>query len=222
MAIDLLNTFLSLPLEREFEGWITERILEYFESVNLQAFVWAVSPNDEKTWPADDHVWMPGKVFGLQFKRPYLADPLANQIYPSYRRLYWPLEADPRQFSLIRSRPEIFYSACQPSPIVGGGNLRYITVFCGGRHRERSHHAYGTKMTMDRFGSGQAISSDIRIAIVGGTLSNEFSSATLDSLSPSFHPIRIWKRCARTCCSRCQRQTYRQRMTERGQSRCCS
>lgn len=113
MPIDLLDTFLSLPLEREFEGWITERILEYFESVNIQAHVWAVSPTDEKTWPADEHVWMSGKLFGLQFKRPYMADPLAGQAEQDFRRLYWPLNEKPDQFLLLRKRPEIFY--CLPT-----------------------------------------------------------------------------------------------------------
>jgi hypothetical protein len=113
MPVDLLNPVLALPLEREFEGWITWKVLDYFEDAGRDVRLWAVSPHDEATWPADEHVWLPGKIIGLQFKRPALAPLLAVQTFAEYDRLHWDLGADPDQFKLVKETPEIFY--CLPT-----------------------------------------------------------------------------------------------------------
>jgi hypothetical protein len=113
MPVELLNTVMSLPLEREFEGWITWTVLDYLEEVGIDARIWSISPQDEHTWPADETLLLEGKVIGLQFKRPYLADPLQGEPFPHYNRLYWPLGHDPAQFRLVKANEEIFY--CLPT-----------------------------------------------------------------------------------------------------------
>lgn len=90
--------------------WVIE---EYFRSVGTPFQAWAVSPVDETTWPADESVVLDGKFFGLQFKRPDLADPRHGQLDVSLDRLKWDLGSDARQFALVKRCPEIFY--CLPT-----------------------------------------------------------------------------------------------------------
>jgi hypothetical protein len=113
MSVALLNTVTSFPLEREFEGWITWKMLDYFEGANQSVQLCTVSQNDEADWPSDELLWYGGKIIGLQFKRPDLAPLLNNQQFSQYNRLRWLLGADPDQFNLIKRCPEIFY--CLPT-----------------------------------------------------------------------------------------------------------
>lgn len=113
MGIELLNRVLSIPLEREFEGWITWMMLDYFESSKWDAKLWAVSPADEDSWPADEHMFARGKIIGLQFKRPKLADLQQGQANLDFGRLKWNLGADSTQFRLVKRCREIFY--CLPT-----------------------------------------------------------------------------------------------------------
>ncbi len=109
MSILLLET-LSVPLEREHEAWIVRQIEDYFSDSGRRVKIWAVSPSDEKTWPADEHLAAEGKLVGLQFKRAHVATG-SNPIDLS--RLKWSFASPPGQFELIQRRPEIFY--CLPT-----------------------------------------------------------------------------------------------------------
>lgn len=92
----------GLPLEREHEGWLTERMHEYFEQLGVDAQIWAVSPADESTWPADENVWVGRKWFSLQFKRPY-----RHQNQEAMSAIHWRMEQ--AQFDLIKNYPHIYY-----------------------------------------------------------------------------------------------------------------
>lgn len=70
-VLDLRSS--PIPLEREYEAWLVRALEDYFESVGAYYFIRAVSPiSEEKSWPGDQLVFMSGKVFGLQVKRPNL------------------------------------------------------------------------------------------------------------------------------------------------------
>jgi hypothetical protein len=88
-------------------------MLDYLEEAGLAARIWAISPQDEHTWPADESLLLRGKIIGLQFKRPYLAALLQGELFPHYNRLYWPLSHDPAQFRMVKAADEIFY--CLPT-----------------------------------------------------------------------------------------------------------
>lgn len=103
-----LTLSISLPLEREFEAWCVAAIERDLRKRRVPFSVWAVSPDDEKSWPADEQTLFAGKLIGLQFKRPHLANgPL------KYDRLNWQLHSPSGQFALLQSIPEIFY--CLPT-----------------------------------------------------------------------------------------------------------
>jgi hypothetical protein len=99
----------SLPLEREFEAWIVRAIEDDLDCRNLTYFLTAVSPTDEKTWPADESLLAFNKLVGLQFKRPHLA--ASGGL--SYSRLRWSLSQPPTQYPLVMKTPEVFY--CLPT-----------------------------------------------------------------------------------------------------------
>lgn len=104
-----LQTIFTKPQEREFEAWIIHCIEEYFEQLGTARYaVWAVSPNDEAYWPADEALAVGCKLVGLQFKQAKLENgPLL------FDRLKWTLHQPPGQFGLIQGRPEIYY--CFPT-----------------------------------------------------------------------------------------------------------
>lgn len=97
------------PLEREFESWIVSGIEDYFESLGIAYAVFAVSPDIEKAWPADERILVSGKVFGLQFKQAKLSG--SGPPLPS--RLQWSFHQPRGQFSQVLASPEVFY--CLPT-----------------------------------------------------------------------------------------------------------
>lgn len=108
----ILKPHFGIPLEREYEGWIVHRIEKYFRHIGKSVHVWAVSPTDEATWPADEAMIVGGKLFGLQFKQPKLGTYAAGTS-PDFSRLKWILTSPPGQAALVASNPEIYY--CLPT-----------------------------------------------------------------------------------------------------------
>ncbi|MGB3838062.1 MAG: hypothetical protein WA930_03030 [Rhodanobacter sp.] len=97
------------PLEREFEAWIVAGIEEYFESLGIVYSVFAVSPDLEPIWPADERILTNGKVFGLQFKQAKLSG--SSQPLPA--QLKWSLHSPAPQFNQVLATPEVYY--CLPT-----------------------------------------------------------------------------------------------------------
>jgi len=88
------------------------------------AWVWAISPATESSWPADEHAHIEGKLVALQMKRPHIAPLKCKPI--DFSQLGWWL-GDPRgQYDLVKNFKEVFY--CLPTFI----NRRY--------RRESLHH----------------------------------------------------------------------------------
>jgi hypothetical protein len=112
MLVYPLNTFLGLPLEREFEAWTVRCIEDYLADEGWPGFVCAVSPNDERTWPSDEYFAVDGKLVGLQFKRPKV-DSVASGSGPTYDRLRWYLGNPPGQYQSVQAHSEIYY--CLPT-----------------------------------------------------------------------------------------------------------
>lgn len=109
MALDYLAKHISYPLEREYEAWIMQQIDDYFAAFGIAVDLFAVSPADEETWPADEVVGYQGKIVGLQFKKPRLApSPPVD-----FSRLHWDFAQPPHQLARVISHPEIFY--CLPT-----------------------------------------------------------------------------------------------------------
>lgn len=104
----LLTATYTKPLEREFEAWIIDGIERYGRDVDLAPQVWAVSPNFEVVWPADEVLVISGKVLGLQFKQAKMA-PGAVDL----SRLKWSLAAPPQQYAKVQNSPEVYY--CLPT-----------------------------------------------------------------------------------------------------------
>ena len=96
------------PLEREYEAWIVQGIERYFAKLEMKFAIWAVSPDIEATWPADEKLLVGCKIVGLQFKQAKLG---AGTL--SFNRLKWTLHNPTGQFALVQSTPEIFY--CLPT-----------------------------------------------------------------------------------------------------------
>ena len=103
-----LQTTYSIPLEREFEGWIVAGMERYLKRLGLDYAIWAVGPAKEVAWPADEYLLTNSKMVGLQFKQAKLAK---GPVTAS--RLKWTLHQPPRQFELVQRFPEIFY--CLPT-----------------------------------------------------------------------------------------------------------
>ena len=106
-----LQTYLTKPLEREYEAWFVTALEAYFEAKGRDFRIWAVSPSDESTWPADEHLSTEEKLVGLQFKQAKLALPEVPD--PDFDRLNWTFSQPSKQFELIQRCPEIFY--CLPT-----------------------------------------------------------------------------------------------------------
>lgn len=104
----LLKARHAHPLEREYEAWIVHGIERYFSDLGIEFAIWAVSPDIEATWPADEKLLVGCKIVGLQFKQAKLA---AGTL--GFNRLRWMLHNPAGQFSLVQSTPEIYY--CLPT-----------------------------------------------------------------------------------------------------------
>jgi hypothetical protein len=61
---------LNIPLEREYEGWLSSQIENYFSNIGVNCEVFAISPQDENIFPSDINYFFRGKLIGLQLKRP--------------------------------------------------------------------------------------------------------------------------------------------------------
>lgn len=109
--MDYLQRRFGLPLEREYEAWIVRQIEAYFKVLGIEIVVFAVSPEDEKTWPADEVVAHKGKLVGLQFKRAHLSSPSATPN--NFPGLFWDLSSPTGQLQLVANHTEIFY--CLPT-----------------------------------------------------------------------------------------------------------
>lgn len=105
---NLLKARHAHPLEREYEAWIIHGIERYLSDLGMEFAIWAVSPDIEATWPADEKLLVGCKIVGLQFKQAKLA---AGTL--GFNRLKWTLHNPTGQFSLVRDTPEIFY--CLPT-----------------------------------------------------------------------------------------------------------
>ncbi len=106
---DILDITISHPLEREYEAWLAAAIENYFESLKITGAVWAISPLDETTWPADLGVRFPAKLVGLQVKRPTIATPTTSSGKVTFDRIRWTLANPKGQSALVSSMPEIYY-----------------------------------------------------------------------------------------------------------------
>lgn len=103
-----LKIKLSSPIEREYEAWIIQGIEDYLNSLKVKYEVWAVSPQDETAWPADQSLFLKSKLIGIQMKQANMA---SGAIATD--RLKWSLHHPPGQFELIQKHKEIFY--CLPT-----------------------------------------------------------------------------------------------------------
>ncbi|UHQ55803.1 hypothetical protein [Microbulbifer sp. YPW16] len=106
-----LDIKFSTPLEREYEAWIIQGIENYFISLGVKVAIWAVSPDEEVSWPADEKLVVGKKLVGLQLKKVEYKD---NRKRPKdFGRLNWKFHNPPGQFDLVMKFPEIFY--CLPT-----------------------------------------------------------------------------------------------------------
>lgn len=106
-----LQTKFSTPLEREYEAWIMQGIEDYFASFGEKVAVWAVSPNEEVSWPADQNMIIGKKLIGLQLKKVDLKISSGDEL--KFGRLNWRFHSPTGQYELIEKFPEIFY--CLPT-----------------------------------------------------------------------------------------------------------
>lgn len=107
--MNLLNSNI-IPLEREFEGWIISNIERYFETRGIKYYIRALMQEEEKEIGADEFLYFSDsfKIFGLQFKRPYI-----NKNKTSWESLYWNLNNPPNQFLKVVTTPNLYY--CLPA-----------------------------------------------------------------------------------------------------------
>lgn len=118
--MDLLGTYLTFPLEREFEAWIVEAIEMSLTTLGINHALFAVSPTIESTWPADEAVGFFGKFIGLQIKRPS-----TEQLKPNdFSRLRWYLSQPSGQSLLVQKFLEIYY--CLPTFVNRRGKARAL------------------------------------------------------------------------------------------------
>lgn len=105
----ILDISISHPLEREYEAWIISGIENYFSDIKVNAAVWAISPVDESTWPADIGVSFPAKLVGLQIKRPMLQSSGGHGTKVGFDQVKWSLANPKGQATLVSLIPEIYY-----------------------------------------------------------------------------------------------------------------
>src|SRR5437867_3807071 len=82
----------------------------YFRGLSIPVDIFAVSPKDEKTWPADELVDMNGKIIGLQVKRPLLG---SLEAANDFSRVHWDFSSPKEQLQRVVDHPELFY--CLPT-----------------------------------------------------------------------------------------------------------
>ncbi len=114
--MDYLEKHISYPLEREYEAWIITQIENYLKKISIDFDMFAVSPADEKTWPADEAIDLEGRIIGLQFKRPALVKRpalAAGHSANDFSRLFWNFSKPKGQLHVVVQHPEIFY--CLPT-----------------------------------------------------------------------------------------------------------
>jgi hypothetical protein len=109
------------PIEREFESWIIQDIENYFDRIRKRVTIFAVSPANEKAFPADEVIAYENKVIGLQFKKADLSVLRSNQASPDFTNVKWELR-DSTQFANIKRNPIIYF--CLPTFI----NREYKSV----------------------------------------------------------------------------------------------
>jgi hypothetical protein len=119
--MDFLNIHISIPLEREYEGWIMHQIDRYFQRVGVDVDFFALSPKYEKKFPADEILRVGDKVVGLQFKRPDFAHTRKSH---DFSQLKWKLSSPAHQLRRVLANTEIYY--CLPTFI--NRNLRSIAL----------------------------------------------------------------------------------------------
>lgn len=111
--MDILQSIYTKPIEREFEAWIINCIERYFKKINKQVRIYAVSPNLESRFPADEVLNFDFKIIGLQFKKATVSKLKKGQAQTNYTNIHWVLNNPPGQFSMVQSMTEIFY--CLPT-----------------------------------------------------------------------------------------------------------
>ncbi|PAV28418.1 hypothetical protein CIL05_17450 [Virgibacillus profundi] len=109
MPIKILTDNYGIPLEREFEAWIVKGIREYFKQIDENIEIVAVSPKEEKKYPADASFFHNGKVIGLQFKRPKFKE-LGGKYIICYSRMEWDIDKPEHQYDLIKNNNNIYYA----------------------------------------------------------------------------------------------------------------
>jgi hypothetical protein len=119
--MNLLKIKYNSPIEREFESWIIQDIENYFDRIHKKVTIYAVSPADEKAFPADEMITYDSKVIGLQFKKADLSTKRSGQTTADFTNLKWELR-DSNQFSNIKNNSIIYF--CLPTFI----NREYKSV----------------------------------------------------------------------------------------------
>ena len=101
------------PLEREYEGWVTRGMEDYFRELGFDLQCVAAGRLRESESGIDEFCSLPGKYFGLQFKRPHRR---------SAETVEWALSS--HQTSLIMAQREMWYAL----PVVLNRNLRRVSL----------------------------------------------------------------------------------------------
>lgn len=101
------------PLEREYEGWITRGMEDYFRELGFDLQCVAAGRLRESESGIDEFCSLPGKYFGLQFKRPRRR---------SNESVEWDLAS--YQTGLIMAQPQMWYAL----PVVLNRNLRRVSL----------------------------------------------------------------------------------------------
>jgi hypothetical protein len=93
-----------IPLEREYEGWTVAQLENALERLGVRFAIAAVSPMEERNWPADEALSFQGKVIGIQFKRPHQVE-INRQPTAA-----WSLHSRYDQLAKIKKIQEIYYA----------------------------------------------------------------------------------------------------------------
>ncbi|MBG0761949.1 hypothetical protein BOO22_21390 [Vibrio cidicii] len=96
----------SVPMEREYEGWIVAEIESYFEALGIKCSIWAVGVQAEKYWPADEQLLANGAFIGLQMKKAELSS-------GKVKKLKWSFSQPSQQLADILKFDDIYY--CLPT-----------------------------------------------------------------------------------------------------------
>lgn len=83
-------------------------VSSHFFSLGERIAIWAVSPNEDVVWPADEAYFVDSKLIGLQIKKPSYNASKSN----NFNRLSWTFHNRKGQLNLVKKFPEIYY--CLP------------------------------------------------------------------------------------------------------------